>query len=243
MREVYKKEEEELEKIRNTKYLPEYKPKVRISSKNKKNPTKVLKISQKWKPNLLPRPVWGIIIEFSDAKTLIKIEKLCKMLFLLINPKCSCSDIEGLPDCKSLWRNYKPSFDHQISCFYIRKVIIRENTTEVIKKHLERVKNLSCKKNIHNWELNPQNSSMIRCTSCTLGGKRLDYCAGFCSIHDKMCLNEYNKFCLCRNHLCIACKVPEIFSSVTIISLILSECKKYVLFPKISLWYEEDYFR
>lgn len=47
MREVYKKEEEELEKIRNTKYLPEYKPKVRISSKNKENPTKVLKISQK----------------------------------------------------------------------------------------------------------------------------------------------------------------------------------------------------
>ena len=52
MEEVYKKEQEALEKIRNTKYIPEP-----IKSSPSKNSKRMLKITDKWKPNRLPRPL------------------------------------------------------------------------------------------------------------------------------------------------------------------------------------------
>ena len=233
MEEIRKKEEEDIAAIRSTKYIRE----------PPKSPQKVKKIRNSfinispnnWRPNRLPRPIWGIIISYSDSTTLFRLESLCKMLYLLINPLCNCTDTTGFAPCQSLWRTFSTEIPADISCIHIKKGIFRESTTAVLIKHLEEVKRLSCNRNLHSWEIHPSNPNVIRCRCCTKGAKRNEYCSGNCEVHGKMCLNENLRFTICRNHTCIVCQVPQIERSVRVISQIFSECSQFTILPKVKL--------
>jgi hypothetical protein len=193
-----------------------------------------------WKPNKIPRPVWGIILEFSGPVLRSKLERVCKMLYLLINPICKCTDTTVDMNCKSQWRDFVSIDRQDANCSYIKRLVLRENIVSVLSGNLKIVKSLSCKQNLHDWEVNPSNKNMIRCVSCTGWAKRLEYCPGYCPVHLKICLNEFNKFLVCRAHTCIACRIPEISRPVIIINLILQECKNYTLHPAIKLVYKTE---
>ena len=160
------------------------------------------------------------------------------MLYLLINPLCQCTETYLDTTCKSFWRKFSGISLENASCYKLRRVTIREHAISIFQANLNHIKELSCNIKIHNWEPNPNNSNMIRCQTCTKGAKRLEFCPCMCNIHNKMCLNEYMKFSVCRDHSCISCKVPEISTYVTIINLILAECSNYTLFPRVQLTFK-----
>lgn len=227
MEEICKQEQIALERIRNTNYAPQAVP-------VKKTVKKPIVSPFNWKANRLPRPIWGIIISFSDATTLIKLEKLCKMLYLLINPLCSCSKKIGHADCQSTWRVFC-EINSNLSCKVLKRKFAEECTVMVITKHLKIVKDLSCSQNLHDWEPHPQNPNIIRCCCCAKGAKRSDFCAGVCELHSKICTSENLKYSICRNHICLTCKLPQISNSLSVIKQILSTCAHFTLSPQIKI--------
>lgn len=218
--------------------MKKQKPKQAFENSKAKN-RKMIRVGEKWKSSLIPRPVWGIILEFCDPIGIAKLERVCRMLFLLVNPRCGCTEIKGSSSCKSLWRKFPypegAKKYEDSNCAYIKRVILRDYMPLVLSKNIEKVKNISCKQNAHNWEVHPENPNIIRCPSCHKGAKRNVYCPSICQLHNKMCLNEYSKFVVCRSHSCIACRVPLVFPHVAIIQQILSECSSYTLHPAIKL--------
>jgi len=186
-----------------------------------------VKIPERGKTNRIPRPVWGIIIEYCDASSRAKLEKVCRLLYQLCNQECrNCTSEEGSQICTSFWKQqaltHKVEFGHsEANCYFIKRVVLQNLAWKRFQVNLYCLRENSCSKGLHFWE-DVKNKGILGCVYCRKGAGR-NACAKLCSVHKNPC----GKPSPCSAHRCFECSAStEVLRAHKLMQGIFDDCSE-----------------
>lgn len=136
---------------------------------------------------ILPRPVWGLILTCLEPDQVLKLRLVCRLLFHLCSPLCHfCSSDSGHPHCHSLWKSIGKNWPEALAkypeanCALIQRYIGQSLCKKAFQRALGTVRDSGCAKGRHILVENPKNEEYLVCLWCRRGLKKTLQCSKSC---------------------------------------------------------------